>query len=119
MAENNPVGVEDKDQRAATEATEQIKDEGQRTVGEGTAPLTTGSSPDVLTPVAVERSSTSCGESTPSASSSSIPRDERGKFKPKPNPEFTLSHFWLECFEICIGILMAQVIWEGGIWLMK
>ena len=38
MAENNPAGVEDKDQRAATEATEQIKDEGQRTVGEGTAP---------------------------------------------------------------------------------
>ena len=46
-------------------------------------------------------------------------RDEKGKFKPKPNPEFTLPHFWLECFEICIGILMAQIIWEGGIWLIK
>ena len=46
-------------------------------------------------------------------------RDERGKFKPKPNPEFTLSHFWLEVMEIAIGILIAQTIWEGGVWIMK
>ena len=46
-------------------------------------------------------------------------RDEKGKFKAKPNPEFTLAHFWLEIMEIAIGILIAQVLWEGGVWLIK
>ena len=46
-------------------------------------------------------------------------RDGKGKFKPKPNPEFTLSHFWLEVMEIAIGILIAQIIWEGGVWLLR
>ena len=46
-------------------------------------------------------------------------RDGKGKFKPKPNPEFTLAHFWLEIMEIAIGILIAQVIWEGGVWLIR
>ena len=63
-------------------------------------------------------------EQTPSPTPEEEPRplpqrDGKGKFKAKPNPEFTLSHFWLECFEICIGILMAQIIWEGGLWLLK
>ena len=48
-----------------------------------------------------------------------INRDKRGKFLPKPNPEFTLAHFWLEIMEIAIGILIAQALWETGVWIFK
>ena len=63
-------------------------------------------------------------EQTPSPTPEEEPRplpqrDGKGKFKAKPNPEFTLSHFWLEVMEIAIGILIAQIIWEGGLWLLK
>ena len=46
-------------------------------------------------------------------------RDPKGRFKPKRPLEFTWPHFWLECAEIAVGILIAQTIWEGGIWLIK
>ena len=44
-------------------------------------------------------------------------RDEKGKFLPKKPLEFTWAHFWLEVTEVTIAILIAQLIWEGGVWL--
>ena len=41
-----------------------------------------------------------------------IPRDEKGKFLPKRPLEFTWPHFWLECAEIAVGILIAQIVIE-------
>ena len=46
-------------------------------------------------------------------------RDEKGQFVPKRLLEFTFSHFWLEVAEIAVGILIAQMIIEGSIWLLK
>ena len=47
------------------------------------------------------------------------PRGDKGKFAPKRPLEFTWPHFWLEVAEIAVGILIAQAVWEGGVWLLK
>ena len=48
------------------------------------------------------------------------PRDDKtGKYLPKRPLEFTWPHFWLEVGEIAVGILIAQIIWEGTAWLMN
>lgn len=44
-------------------------------------------------------------------------RDEKGKFLPKKPLEFTKEHFWLEVAEVAIAILIANVVWEGMLWL--
>mgnify|MGYP001583792578 FL=1 len=45
------------------------------------------------------------------------PRDkETGKFLPKRPLEMTWPHFWLEVSEIAVGILIAQIVWELGVW---
>jgi len=46
-------------------------------------------------------------------------RDKRGRFLPKPPLEFTWKHFWLEIAEVTVAILLAQGIWEIGVWLIK
>lgn len=104
---------------AATVATEHKLDDGQRTVGEGIALPATGSSPDVLTPVAVERSVASATQSKPTVSGPTPIRDEKGRYSPKPPIEFTPKHFWLEVSEVAVAILIAQAIWEGSVWLLK
>ena len=119
MAENTQDGLEDNLHGGATEVRLQLEGDGPQTTGEETAISTVGISPDAPATVAAEGSTTTCGKSRSSVSSPTLQRDERGKFKPKPNPEFTLSHFWLEVMEIAIGILIAQTIWEGGVWIMK
>lgn len=47
------------------------------------------------------------------------PRDDKGKFLPKRPLEFTWPHFWLECAEIAVGILIAQAIIELATLLLK
>ena len=46
-------------------------------------------------------------------------RDEKGKFKAKQPLEFTRAHFVLEVVEVTVAILLAQAIWEGGVWFFK
>jgi len=46
-------------------------------------------------------------------------RDKRGRYLPKPHIEFTWRHFWLEIAEVTIAILIAQALWEIGVWLIK
>ena len=46
------------------------------------------------------------------------PRDEKGKFLPKRPLEFTWPHFWLEVSEVALAILIAQAVWETGVWIV-
>ena len=46
-------------------------------------------------------------------------RDEKGKFKQKTPLEFTRAHFILEVVEVTVAILLAQGIWELGVWYFK
>ena len=46
-------------------------------------------------------------------------RDGKGKFKAKRPLEFTWPHFILEVGEVTIAILLAQGIWEIGVWIFK
>ena len=45
--------------------------------------------------------------------------DKTGKYLPKRPLEFTWPHFWLEVGEIAVGILIAQIFWEGSVWLVQ
>ena len=47
------------------------------------------------------------------------PRDDKGKYLPKRPLEFTWPHFWLEVAEIAVGILIAQVVIDGSIWIYQ
>ena len=46
-------------------------------------------------------------------------RDNKGRFLPKTPLEFTWRHFWLEVTEVALAILIAQALWETGVWLTK
>ena len=48
-----------------------------------------------------------------------IDRDAKGKFKAKRPLEFTWPHFYLEVTEVTIAILLAQGLWEIGVWIFK
>ena len=45
-------------------------------------------------------------------------RDAKGKFLPKTPIEFTREHFVLEVTEVVVAILIAQAIWETGVWIL-